>query len=100
MSSQSTYNTSIKYLSNQNRQGTDCKHERHYNGALKLLRETVIGVPEVRTKHDNVCKGCVLGKFTKASFPRSDILVPFVFTVYTLSILIREILDTLFICTL
>ena len=24
------------------------------------------------TEHDDVCKGCVLGKFTKASFLRSD----------------------------
>ena len=30
------------------------------------------GVPEVSTEHDDVCKGCVLGKFVKASFPRSD----------------------------
>ncbi|KAH9291809.1 hypothetical protein KI387_043002 [Taxus chinensis] len=43
-----------------------------HHGALKLLRETVTGVPEVSTEHDDVCKGCVLGKFAKASFPRSD----------------------------
>ncbi|KAH9326461.1 hypothetical protein KI387_006639, partial [Taxus chinensis] len=30
------------------------------------------GVPEVSTEHDDVCKGCVLGKFAKASFLRSD----------------------------
>ena len=24
------------------------------------------------TEHDDVCKGCVLGKFAKASFPMSD----------------------------
>ena len=29
-------------------------------------------VLEVSTEHDDVCKGCVLGKFVKASFPRSD----------------------------
>ena len=45
-------------------------HSHH--GALRLLRETVTGVPEVSTEHDDVCKGCVLGKFAKASFPRSD----------------------------
>ena len=43
-----------------------------HHGALRLLRETVTGVPEVSTEHDDVCKGCVLGKFAKASFPRSD----------------------------
>lgn len=29
-------------------------------------------VPELGTKHDDVCRGCVLGKYAKASFPRSD----------------------------
>ena len=43
-----------------------------HHGALRFLCETVIGVPEVSTEHDDVCKGCVLGKFVKASFPRSD----------------------------
>ena len=43
-----------------------------HHGALRLLRETVIGVPEVSTKHDDVCKGCVLWKFMKESSPRSD----------------------------
>ena len=42
-----------------------------HHGALKLLHETMIGVPKVSTKHD-ICKGCVLGKFAKAYFPRSD----------------------------
>ena len=43
-----------------------------YHGALKLFCEIVIGFLEVSTEHDDVCKGCVLGKFAKASFPRSD----------------------------
>ena len=43
-----------------------------HHGALKFLREMVTSVPEVSTKHDDVCKGCVLGKFVKASFSRSD----------------------------
>ena len=42
-----------------------------HHGALRLLRETVIGAPKHR-EHDDVCKGCVLGKFVKASFPRID----------------------------
>ena len=44
-----------------------------HHGELKLLHEMVTGVPEVSTEHDDACKGCVLGKFAKASFPRSDI---------------------------
>ena len=43
-----------------------------HHGALILLCEMVTGVPKVSTKHDDVCKGCMLGKFAKASFPRSD----------------------------
>ena len=43
----------------------------HY-GALKLLHEMTKGVPEVSTKHDDVCKGYMLEKFAKAYFPRSD----------------------------
>ena len=43
-----------------------------HHKALRLLREIVIGVLDVNTEHDDVCKGCVLGKFVKASFPRSD----------------------------
>ena len=43
-----------------------------HHGALRLLRETVTGVLKVSTEHDDACKGCVLGKFAKASFPRSD----------------------------
>ena len=43
-----------------------------HHGALRLLREMVTGVLKVSTKHDDVCKGCVLGKFAKASFLRSD----------------------------
>lgn len=43
-----------------------------HHGELKFLCEIVIGVPEVSTKHDDVCKGCVVEKFLKADFPRSD----------------------------
>jgi len=42
-----------------------------HHGALRLLHEMVIGVPEVSKEHDDVGKGCVLGKFMKESFPRS-----------------------------
>lgn len=43
-----------------------------HHGALKLLHETVTSVLEVSIEHDDVCKGCVLGNFVKAYFPRSD----------------------------
>jgi hypothetical protein len=35
-------------------------------------QEVVIGVPQISTEHQDVCRGCVLGKFTKASFPSND----------------------------
>ena len=37
-----------------------------------MICETVIGVPKVRKEHDDVCKRCVLGKFVKEYFSRSD----------------------------
>jgi len=43
-----------------------------HRGALRMLKETVTGVHELGTKHDYVCKGCVLGKYANATFPRSD----------------------------
>ena len=45
----------------------------HLNhGALKMLRETVDGAPVLSMEHDDVCRGCVLGKYAKAAFPRSE----------------------------
>ena len=39
---------------------------RHlHHGTLKMLRETVTGVPKLSMEHDDVCKGCVLGKYAK-----------------------------------
>jgi hypothetical protein len=43
-----------------------------HHGALGGLREVVTGVPQISTEHHDVCRGCALGKFTKASFPSSD----------------------------
>lgn len=37
-----------------------------------MLRETVTGGPKISTKPNDVCRRCVLGKFVKATFPRSD----------------------------
>ena len=43
-----------------------------HHGALKILQKTVTGVPELSTKRDDVCKGCVLGKYAKATYQRSN----------------------------
>jgi hypothetical protein len=43
-----------------------------HHGALGELREVVTGVPQISIEHQDVCRGCALGKFTKASFPSSD----------------------------
>jgi len=40
--------------------------------ALRMLKETVTGVRVVNIEHHDVCRGCVLGKYDKASFPRSN----------------------------
>ena len=43
-----------------------------HHGIHRLLKETVTGVPEISTEHDDMCRGCMLGMFAKATFPRSD----------------------------
>jgi hypothetical protein len=43
-----------------------------HHGALRILREIVTGVPDFSTKHQESCKGCALGKYTKIAFPSSD----------------------------
>jgi hypothetical protein len=43
-----------------------------HHGALGGLREVVTGVPQISIEHQDVCRGCALDKFTKASFPSSD----------------------------
>ena len=40
--------------------------------ALRFLREIVISVLEFYTEHNEVCKGCALGKYVKTTFPSSD----------------------------
>jgi hypothetical protein len=42
-----------------------------HHGALRILREIVTRVPEF-TEHQELCKGCALGKYTKTAFPSSD----------------------------
>ena len=43
----------------------------HYK-ALSLASKAVYGLPEIQTKHENICKGCVKGKNIKKTFPSSD----------------------------
>ena len=43
-----------------------------HHPALRILREIVIGVPEFNIEHNEVCKGCGLGKYVKTTFPNSD----------------------------
>ena len=42
-----------------------------HHGALRILRSSVTGVPDLSTERDDVCRGCALGKYAKAIFPRS-----------------------------
>jgi hypothetical protein len=43
-----------------------------HHGALRVLREMVMGVPNFSSEHHELCKGCTLGKYTKTAFPSSD----------------------------
>jgi hypothetical protein len=43
-----------------------------HHGALRVLREIVIGLPQFGTEHQEVCSGCALGKYTKTSFSSSE----------------------------
>ena len=43
-----------------------------HHGALRVLREITIGVPDFSVKHYEVCRGCALRKYTKFPFLTSD----------------------------
>jgi hypothetical protein len=43
-----------------------------YHDALGGLREVVSRMPQISKEHQDVCRGCAHGKFTKASFLNSD----------------------------
>jgi hypothetical protein len=61
--------------SDSNRQLCELWHRRMahlHHRALGGLREVVTGVPQISIEHQDVCRGCALGKFSKASFPSSD----------------------------
>jgi hypothetical protein len=55
----------------------DCKlwHRRvaHLiHGALKILGKIVTGMPSFTSEHHEISKGCVLGKFVRTPFPKSE----------------------------
>ena len=43
-----------------------------HHGALKHLRQAVIGVPQIQEEKHNHCKGCALGKNIRKPFPQSE----------------------------
>jgi hypothetical protein len=43
-----------------------------HHGALRLAREITTGIPDFSLEHDDVCRGCALGKYTKAPYPSSE----------------------------
>jgi len=43
-----------------------------HHGSLRLLKETMTRVLELCMEHDDLCIWCMLGKFAKATFLRSD----------------------------
>ena len=40
-----------------------------HHGALQVLREIVTTLPQFGIEHQEVCRWCALGKYTKTSFP-------------------------------
>ena len=43
-----------------------------HHAALWMLKEIVTAVPVLTTKHDDTCRCCVLGKYAKATYSRSN----------------------------
>ena len=39
---------------------------------LRMLRDMAIGLPKFKTEHNDVCRGCALGKYNKTAFSSSD----------------------------
>ena len=44
----------------------------HEIGALSQARDFTTCIIDFSIEHDDVCRGCALGKYTKAPFPGSD----------------------------
>lgn len=64
-------------LMSNNSEGHLCElwHKRMahlHHGSLRVLREIVTGLPQFSTEHQQVCRGCALGKYTKTSFPSNE----------------------------
>lgn len=49
-----------------------CRFGHLHYGALPKLQNSVTGVPDILNDHDGVCRGFVLGKNVKGSFPSSS----------------------------
>jgi hypothetical protein len=67
--------TSALYHTTNNNDLCELWHRRMadlHHGALRIPREIVIGVLEFSTEHQELCKGCALGEYTKTTFPSSD----------------------------
>jgi transposase InsO family protein len=65
----------LEVSNDRNRQLCELWHHRMahlHHGALGGLREVVTRVPQINIEHQDVCRGCALDKFSKASFPSSD----------------------------
>ena len=43
-----------------------------HHGALSQGRDFTTGIPDFSIEHDDVCRGCALGKYTKAPFSSSE----------------------------
>lgn len=43
-----------------------------HHGALRIVGKIVSRVPKLSTERDDVCRGCALGKYAKATFSRSN----------------------------
>ncbi len=43
-----------------------------HHGALNLAQNFTTRIPDFGIEHDDVCRGCALGKYTKAPFSSSD----------------------------
>lgn len=43
-----------------------------HHGAFSILRQITTGVSNFSIEHCDVCRGCAMGKYTKAHFPARD----------------------------
>ena len=43
-----------------------------HHGSLNVLKEIVMGFPEMKVKQHGMCKGCRLAKYVNTSFPRNN----------------------------